>query len=102
MSMDAGSWLDKAKAFVKGNPDKAREALKKAEEAIDKETGGKYTDQIDKGGDALGGQLGIPDEQASDSTPAPSPAAEPGTTVSPDAPTDNPGETDPQLPPSGQ
>ena len=64
----AGSWLDKVKDYVKGNPQQADSAIDKVEDVIDKQTGGKYSDQIDKGSDALRDQLGLPEEQ-----PAPAP-----------------------------
>ena len=68
----AGGWLDKIKDLAKGNPTQADSAIDKVEDLIDKQTGGKYADQVDKGGDALRDQLGLPEE-----TPAPAPAPEP-------------------------
>lgn len=56
-------YLNKAKDFVKGHPDQARDALGKVEGLVDKRTGGKYSEQIRKGGDLVEGQLGIPDQQ---------------------------------------
>ena len=70
----AGTWLDKIKDYVKGNPQQADSALDKVEDVIDKQTGGKYSEQIDKGSDALRDKLGLPDEQ---SAPAPEPEPAP-------------------------
>ena len=47
----AGGWLDKIKDFAKGNPRQADAAIEKVEDIIDKQTGGKYADQVDKGVD---------------------------------------------------
>ena len=74
----AGSWLDKVKDYVKGNPQQADSALDKVEDVIDKQTGGKYSEQIDQGSDALRDKLGLPDEQ-------PAPAPEPEPAPAPDA-----------------
>jgi hypothetical protein len=68
----AGGWLDKIKNLAKGNPQQADSAIEKVEDIIDKQTGGKYAEQVDKGGDALRDQLGLPEE-----TPEPAPAPEP-------------------------
>ncbi len=68
----AGGWLDKIKDLAKGNPTQTDSAIDKVEDLIDKQTGGKYADQVDKGGDALRDQLGLPEE-----TPAPAPVPEP-------------------------
>ena len=77
----AGSWLDKAKDFVKGNPQQADSALDKVEDILDKQTGGKYSDQIDQGADALRDKLGLPQEQPE---PAPAPAPEPAPAPAPE------------------
>ena len=55
----AGEWLDKIKDFAKGNPDKADSAIEKVEDLIDQRTGGRYADQVDKGGDVLRDRLGV-------------------------------------------
>jgi hypothetical protein len=77
----AGSWMDKIKDFAKGNPQQADTAIEKVEDLIDKRTGGKYEGQVDKGGDALRDQLGLPD---STPEPAPAPAPEPTPTPEPE------------------
>src|SRR6476620_2498755 len=52
--------MDKIKDFVKGNPEQAGGAIDKVEDLVDERTGGKYSEQIDKGTDALREQLGLP------------------------------------------
>ncbi|AKU16159.1 antitoxin [Luteipulveratus mongoliensis] len=52
--------INKAKQWASKNPDKARQAIDKVEDAVDSKTGGKYRAQVDKAGDAVGGQLGVP------------------------------------------
>ena len=52
------SWIDKAKDFIKGNPDKARDALEKAEDVVNERTGGKYAEQVDKGSDMVEREAG--------------------------------------------
>lgn len=42
------SLIDKAKKFIDDNPDKIREGIEKVGDEIDKRTGGKYADKIDR------------------------------------------------------
>ncbi|GAA2746268.1 hypothetical protein GCM10009868_31030 [Terrabacter aerolatus] len=58
--MDFNEIVDQAKKLAGEHPDQAKEALEKAEGILDERTGGKFTDQISKGGDAVEGQLGLP------------------------------------------
>ena len=74
-------FLDKAKDLISGHPEQAEQALQKAEDAINQQTGGKYADQIATGGDKLGEALGLPGdqpqaEQAAPAAPAEQPQAE--------------------------
>ena len=66
----AGGWLDKIKDYVKGNPQQADSAIEKVEDVIDQRTGGKYSEQVDKGGDVLRDQLGLPNEPPAPAEPA--------------------------------
>jgi hypothetical protein len=88
------SWIDKAKDFIKGNPDKARDALEKAEDMVDERTGGKYADQVDKGSDMVSEKLGLPPD--SEAATAPQPAPSPGPAPVPsEGPTPTPTEAGP-------
>ncbi len=51
-------WMDKAKDYIKGNPEQAGSAIDKVEKLIDQRTGGKHADKVDKGGDFLREKLG--------------------------------------------
>lgn len=42
------SLIDKAKKFIGDNPDKVRQGIEKVSDQIDKRTGGKYADKIDR------------------------------------------------------
>jgi len=42
------SLIDKAKKFIGDNPDKIRQGIEKVGDEIDKRTGGKYVDKIDR------------------------------------------------------
>lgn len=88
--------VSKAKGWAAKNPDKARQAIDKVEHAVDSKTGGKYKDQIDKAGQAVGGKLGVPTEgqQGGQSGQVPQ-GGQQGQTP----PADNPGQ---QTPPGGQ
>jgi hypothetical protein len=77
----AGGWMDKIKDLAKGNPQQAESAIDRVEDLIDERTGGKYADQVDKGGDSLRDQLGLPEESPA---PAPAPAPEPAPTPAPE------------------
>jgi hypothetical protein len=54
--------MDKAKDFIKGNPDKARDALEKAEDMVDERTGGTYAEHVDTASDLVADKLGLPPE----------------------------------------
>lgn len=51
--------LRRGKEYVSKNPDKARSVIDKVENAVDKGTKGKYTDQVRKAGDAAERGLGV-------------------------------------------
>ncbi|EWT06038.1 MULTISPECIES: antitoxin [Intrasporangiaceae] len=57
--MDFNEIVDQAKKLAGEHPEQAKAALEKAEGILDERTGGKFTDQITKGGDAIEGQLGL-------------------------------------------
>lgn len=74
--MDFNSLINKAKDFARKNPDKVRQGLDRAENMANERTGGKYADQIKKGGDAVETQLGVPDpasQQTQDHQRGPTP-----------------------------
>ncbi|HHU44940.1 MAG TPA: antitoxin [Actinomycetales bacterium] len=52
------SFIDKAKNFASKNPDKVRQAVEKVGDEIDKRTGGKYADKIDRAQEEAGKRLG--------------------------------------------
>lgn len=52
--------VDKVKDAVSGNSDKVRTGIDKVGEVVNKTTGGKFKEQIDKGSDMLGDALGAP------------------------------------------
>lgn len=54
--------LNHAKKLVDEHPDQAKAALEKAEGILDERTGGKFADEIKKGGDSIEGQLGLPSD----------------------------------------
>ena len=58
--MDFNEHRDEAKKLAGQHPDHAKTVLDKAEGILDERTGGKFADQIKKGGDAVEGQLGLP------------------------------------------
>ena len=62
--VDFGSLLNKAKDFARKNPDKVRDGLGKAEDAISSKTGGKYDSQIHSAGDKVEQQLGVDVQKA--------------------------------------
>ena len=51
-------FLDKVKDLAGQHADKVEGAIDKVAEVVDDKTGGKYTDQIDKGADAAKGVVG--------------------------------------------
>lgn len=69
-------WIDKAKDFIKGHPEQAKDALQKAEDLINERTGGKYAEHVDQGSDAIGEHLGLPPD-AEDAAPVPEPVPAP-------------------------
>lgn len=96
----ADGFMDKIKDFVKGNPEQAGGAIDKVEDLVDERTGGKYSEQIDKGADTLREQLGLPPEQSipvpGKPAPGPTPVPEPGPTPVPEpgpTPVPEPGPT---------
>ncbi|MEK8171088.1 antitoxin [Streptomyces sp. M19] len=50
--------MDKLKNAMQKSPDKTKQAVDKAADTADKKTGGKYSDQIDKGRDAMNDRMG--------------------------------------------
>ena len=68
------SWIDKARDFIKGHPEEAKDAVEKVEDLINEKTGGKYADQLDQGSDTLGEQLGLPPDPEDAPAPVPTPA----------------------------
>ncbi|GGB37535.1 hypothetical protein GCM10011492_30360 [Flexivirga endophytica] len=62
--VDFGNLVNKAKDFASKNPDKVRDGLDKAEDAISSKTGGKYDSQIHSAGDKVEQQLGVDEQQA--------------------------------------
>ncbi|MCW4354334.1 antitoxin [Hoyosella sp. YIM 151337] len=85
--MGLGDIVNKAKNLAQKSPDKAREAIDRVEDTLDKKTGEKYGDQIRKGGDAVEQNLGIAEAaQAAGESP------EPGTGTAPQQGTENENE----------
>ena len=66
-------WIQKAKDFIKGNPEQAGQGLDKAEEIINERTGGKYADQLDQGTDKVREGLGLPPPEPAPGPPTPEP-----------------------------
>lgn len=62
--MDFNEILNEAKKVADEHPDQAKAALEKAEGILDERTGGKFADEIKKGGDAVEGRLGLPADPA--------------------------------------
>jgi TRAP-type mannitol/chloroaromatic compound transport system substrate-binding protein len=42
-------FIDKAKDMMSGNKDKVKDGVEKAADMVDEKTGGKFSDQVDKG-----------------------------------------------------
>ena len=96
------SWMDKAKDFIKGNPDKARDALEKAEDVVNERTGGKYAEHVDKGSDMVAERLGLPPDSEAATAPEPGPSAGPAPVPSESpAPTGTPMPTPTEAGPTG-
>lgn len=74
--MDLKGLVDKAKEALRGNPS----LIDKGGDAIDRATGGKYADQVDKAQDAARKAVGAEDAPAeqkpAEQQPAQQPAAE--------------------------
>lgn len=49
---------EKATEFANDNPDKVKDGVEKGGDFVDSKTGDKYSDQVDKGQEAIGGHLG--------------------------------------------
>ena len=47
--MGFSDFIDKAKTMMSGNKDKMKDGVEKAADMADEKTGGKFSDQIDKG-----------------------------------------------------
>jgi hypothetical protein len=88
---NGGEYVDKARDAARDNPDKARSAIDKVQEAANRRTGGKFGSLIEKAGDFVEDKLGLPaeakDEPRADpkadssaepkAEPTPEPQAEP-------------------------
>ncbi|MFF2655134.1 antitoxin [Streptomyces sp. NPDC058045] len=55
------SVMDKIKQMLKGHEDQAAKGVDKAGDMVDKKTGGKYQDQVDKAQDQMKDRLGRQD-----------------------------------------
>jgi len=71
------NWIDKAKDFITGHPEEAKDAVEKVEDLLNEKTGGKYSERIDQGSDALSEQFGLPADP--EDQPAPPSDATPST-----------------------
>ena len=67
--------VNKARSMVTSNPDAARKAIDKVEQQINSRTGGKYRDQLSKGGDMLEKRLGVDRRDPGPDDEAPGPVA---------------------------
>ena len=99
--------IDKVKDLAKDHPDVARSTIDKVEDVVDSQTGGKFKDWVDKGGDFLEKALGVDKASAPAPTPAPTPVPAPGDPsqpappsepTQPAPPSEQPGETTPNFP----
>ena len=73
-----GELADKARDMARDNPEHARSAIDKVEDAISQRTGGRFDSVIEAGGDFVEKQLGLPENSsAPEETPAPNPAPAP-------------------------
>ena len=89
---DTGEYVDKAKDHAQQNPDRARSVIDKIEDFVDEKTGGKYSAQVDRAGDFIEGQLGLPNNT---NNPLPQ---DPTVPTDPEAPNDPVAPTDPATP----
>jgi ABC-type transporter Mla subunit MlaD len=62
--------LDKAKGLLGQHADKVEGAIDKVADAVDEKTGGKYTDQIDKGAEAAKDLVGEDEGQPAADLPS--------------------------------
>ena len=86
---------DRAGELARHNPDAARSIIDKIENAVDHATGGKFSDAIDKGGDALESALALPNNDGG-ASPAPADPANP----SPQPPGEEPATPEPPTDPA--
>lgn len=101
---DLGGAVDKAKDYAKDNPDQVKSAIDQLEQAVNDKTGGKYQDVIEKGGDFLEKQFGIPSDVSGTEPTQPDPTQpEPGQPTDPSEAPQPPEPTQPEQPqqPSG-
>lgn len=70
--MDLKGLVDKAKEALRGNPS----LIDKGGDAIDKATGGKYADKVDKAQDAARKAVGVEGDKPAQQNPAPQNPAE--------------------------
>lgn len=87
---NGGEYVDKARDAARDNPDKARSAIDKVQEAANRRTGGKFGSLIEKAGDFVEDKLGLPEDKKADDT-EPASKAE-------DAPAPKPQAPKPQAP----
>lgn len=94
---NGGEYVDKARDAARDNPDQARSAIDKVQDAVNQRTGGKFESIIDKAGDFVEDKLGLPEETKGepqdsrtpgpqDSQPTPSEPTEPAPPQEPQSP----------------
>jgi hypothetical protein len=83
-NLSGGEALDKVKDLAKEHPDEAKAAIDKLEQTLDEKTGGRFRDVLDKGGEYLEKEFGIP----SDTSSNPPEQTPPPTQPQPEPPTD--------------
>lgn len=67
----------KAQSLAQQRPDQVRGALDKLEDMVDKRTGGKHADKVDKASDFIEGRLGIRRPGGQDQPPPAGPGQPP-------------------------
>ena len=82
--------VNQAKDYAQQNPDMARSGIDKVEDFLDAKTGGKYADAIDKAGDWVEGQLGLPNNTNNPAPTDPEAPADPAPPAAPGEPVDPP------------
>lgn len=88
-------WIEKAKDFLRGHPDRVNEGLEKPEDVIDDHTGGAYSEQVDEAGESFQEQPGLaPDGATAEPAEHPGPPPQPG----PAEPPVHPSPAPPPLP----